>query len=190
MKSEEFATALTIFFKIVSINKGGAIFSRGNAIAALELLAKVRGSKTYLTCYVSDGHLRMIGQQIVCHLHTYRINILRKRHTICKGVKLVVEVVTTNVETLHDVLTQQVDLCIKTFSTNDAVNGFKEVLVHSGFNFGNKINQKKLDSEKNICTHLVRGPNVCIRNGLCPVFLLIPTVFSGCHTIFSLELLA
>ena len=39
----------------------------------------------------------------------------------------------TNTETLHDIFTHQVYLRIKSFVTDDGVDGLKEIFIHCGW---------------------------------------------------------
>ena len=130
------------FQVIIGGNEAGAVFSRGDAVAALELLAQVGGCEAHLLCHVGDGHLRMVGQQVVGYFHADGVDILWKGHAIGKGVELAVKTMTANIKTLHDVITQQVDLCVEALLADDGVDGFKEVLVHWVKNFVAKLNKK------------------------------------------------
>ena len=142
MNSEKFATALTIIFFEVVGNKGGAIFYRGDTIAALELLAQVGGCEAHLLSHVGDGHLGMVGQQVVRNLHADGVDILWKGHAIGKGVELAVKTMAANAKTLHNILSQQVDLCVEALLADNGVDGFKEVLIHWVKNFDAKLNKK------------------------------------------------
>lgn len=133
-----YASTLKIV-RVINTNESGAIFDGGNAIAALELFAQVGSGETYLAGHIGDVHFRMVGQQLVGHFQSYRIDILRKGHAIGKGIKLVVQMMTANAKALHDVFAHQVDLCVEAFVANDGVDGFKEVLVHLVIKFVRKI---------------------------------------------------
>lgn len=122
-------------FWVVGSDETSAVFGRGDTITALKLFAQIGGGEAHLTGYVSNGHFGMVGQQVVGQLHADGVDVLGKGHAVGKGVKLVVQMMTTDAETLHNVLAHQVDLCIETFLTDDGVYGFKEVLVHAVFDF-------------------------------------------------------
>ena len=139
MNSEEFATALTIF--IVGV-EAGTVFGRGDAIAAFELEAQVWGGETHFASDITNGHLGMVGQQVVSNFHANGVDVLGKTHAVGKSVELVVQMMTSNTKTLHDVFTHEVDLCVKTLLANDVVDSLKEFLVHLVFDFDDKIKQK------------------------------------------------
>ena len=124
MRGVIFNLQSSIFFKPLSI------LGRCDAKVAFELLAKVGGSETHYAGYLSNGHVGTIGQQFVSFLQANRINVLGESHTIGMIVKKVVEVMTANAETVHNVLTHQVNICIKTLVADSRVNSIKEVFAH------------------------------------------------------------
>ena len=191
------------FQVIIEGNEGGAIFDGGNAIAPLELLAQVGSGETYLAGHIGDGHLRMVGQQVVGHFHTYRVDILRKGHAIGKGIKLVVQVMTANAKALHDVFAHQVDLCVEAFVANDSVDGFKEVLVHLVLNLSAKLNKNDWIRKRTYARiwymAQMRALNAIIFVNIesvlriplvvrCSFSLKILAVISGCYAVFSFKL--
>ena len=119
------------FQVIIEGNEGGAIFDGGNAIAALKLFAQVGSGETYLAGHIGDGHIRMVGQQVVGHFHTYRVDILRKGKSIGILGQQVVKCMATDRELITDILTLQADIDIKTLSANGRIYGYKDILLLS-----------------------------------------------------------
>ena len=192
------------FQVIIGGNEAGAVFSRGDAVAALELFAQVGGCEAHLLCHVSDGHLRMVGQQVVGYFHADGVDILWKGHAIGKGVELAVKTMTANIKTPHDVITQQVDLCVEPLLADNGVNGFKEVFVHWVKYLDAKLNKKNWIRKKTYARiwymSQIRALNavffvniesvLLILRVVCHSFLQTLPIFCRCDAIFSFKLFA
>lgn len=190
-------TSIYLFF--VGGGEASAVFGRGDAIAALKLLAQVWSGEAHLASHISNSHLRMVGQQVVSHLHADSVDVLWEGHATGVGIEQVVQMMTANVETVADVLTHQTDLSVEVLVADSRVDGFEEVLVHfvfvSAANLGkNERNRKKTyariwDMAQMRASETAFFVNIESVLEIPVVSIIhIPTIFDGGDTIFPFEL--